>query len=61
LSIAVEELIRILQNYPDCHLSACSCAEELIITDAQFHEVRKIPLTDQLRQEERELYGPQRY
>jgi hypothetical protein len=57
VSIATEELIRILQNYPDCELAACSCAEDLLITDKHGHEVRKIPLTSFLREEEREMYG----
>jgi hypothetical protein len=63
MSIAVDELIEILKQYEGegCTLSACNCAEELIIDDKNFHPIRKIPITDQMRQKERELYGPQSY
>lgn len=58
MSIALPELIRILQSYPTNYtLAACNCAEELLIMDEHFHEVRRIPLTEGMRQEEREMYG----
>jgi hypothetical protein len=49
MSIKTSELIEILKDFPDADVCACSCAEELLITEGGI-VVRRVDLRSAWRQ-----------